>query len=579
MGTENNGYLDNDQTIVSFGVREQRMSFQELLDEDPSLMLYKWRKLRRSAKNTSVGCAIAGAGGAVLGVWTGAIPLLIAGMGVAALSGWMTKHHSEGILAIENESGILDRCRPVLGLLSQLEERGANRSDLVSLYERIVRGAIANRLDAGDPQQLKEFFEREIQQSNVVSGLLGKEQGLGIASTQLPAPQLVSTPESQAIGANTQFGAIAATAVEVDDLAADDWATPLVSGDRTQITTSAALQSRLKSECPELLKLVKSAPIRLVGLQRTGKSTFARKLALLRAILLPGHRVMWSTPHFEGDNPVPSQLNPFGCSQKGKDYRAIEQVWSGTQNQIDRGKQLNLTIVWDEFGGYGDGFNDPELLGASLRSLLRESTKHGYFPILVAHGDQAGFYPGVKNILGTLKESTVKVETIGEAIDDFGTMAPTGGLKILWLDGSQVTLNLPDWLTVDLLLGLLPAMPQAPVQVASPVDEVAIASVSDEEEAPHHSVDESRLQSQEAIKRVRAKVAKKLKSLEGEWTPIGAVSTALFSTKEDRESAKKIIEASISKGILNSESRDSQNGTKVLFVRINPDRLANNKSN
>jgi len=274
---------------------------------------------------------------------------------------------------------------------------------------------------------------------------------------------------------------------------------------------------------------------------------------------------MWSTPHFEGDNPVPPQLNPFGCSQKGKDYRAIEQVWSGTQNQIDRGKQLNLTIVWDEFGGYGDGFNDPELLGASLRSLLRESTKHGYFPILVAHGDQAGFYPGVKNILGTLKESTVKVETIGEAIDDFGTMAPTGGLKILWLDGSQVTLNLPDWLTVDLLLGLLPAMPQAPVQVASPVDEVAIASVpmADEE-----LVAEDILSTKQNSKRVSDKIVQGLKASGSEWVSLSPFLRDSFNKTEDRAIAKGLISRAIGKGQIEMEERENTNKSKSVFIRV-----------
>lgn len=239
----------------------------------------------------------------------------------------------------------------------------------------------------------------------------------------------------------------------------------------------AGLLALLKSQCPELLKLVKSPPIRLVGLQRTGKSTFARKLALLR-VILDGHQSLWATPHRELDNLVPESLNPVGTTADGaKDFAAIEAHWSAIQAQIDKGHPLNLTAVWDEFGDY-DRFENLDLLGSSLRSLLRESTKHGYFPVLVVHGDQARFYPGVKNILSTLKESTIKVETVGEQANDFGEMRPTGEVEVTWLDGSQVRFKVPEWLSIDYLLSLVstdtkPAFLQRPgqPQQESPLDQ------------------------------------------------------------------------------------------------------------
>ncbi|HIK14601.1 MAG TPA: hypothetical protein IGS53_04820 [Leptolyngbyaceae cyanobacterium M33_DOE_097] len=224
---------------------------------------------------------------------------------------------------------------------------------------------------------------------------------------------------------------------------------PILPGDRT------TLLNRLKEQCPELLKLVKSPPIRLVGLQRTGKSTFACKLALLRALLLEGHTTLWATPHREINNRVPEVLNPIGTTAEGaKDFAAIEAHWSTIQAQIDQGQPLNLTAVWDEFGDY-DQFQNTDLLGSSLRSLLRESTKHGYFPVLVVHGDQASFLPGVKNILTTLQQSTIKVETIGEQANEFGEMKPTGWVQITWLDGTQSAFKTPEWLTVEYLLTLV----------------------------------------------------------------------------------------------------------------------------
>ena len=250
--------------------------------------------------------------------------------------------------------------------------------------------------------------------------------------------------QPQTIGTNTRLGAIDVPAIE-----------SATEPDSKKMTV-AALQKRLASECPDLLLLIKAPPIRLVGLQRTGKSTFARKLALLRAILLPGHCVAWSTPHREADNLVPEALHPFGTTADGaKDFRAIEAVWLATQAAIDKGQQLNTTVVWDEFGSY-DAFRNPEALGVSLRLQLREATKHGYFPILVAHGDQAHFYPGVTGILGTLRDSTIKVETLGQQVDAYGTMAPTGKVMVTWLDGRMTEIQTPSWLTVELLLTLQP---------------------------------------------------------------------------------------------------------------------------
>jgi hypothetical protein len=276
-------------------------------------------------------------------------------------------------------------------------------------------------------------------------------------------PPIRLTPKIDGeIGADTRLNA-----VDVPALPAD-----VPSGPPPQ--TVQELLNRLRQECPELLKLVKAPPIRLVGHQRTGKSTFGRKLALLRTAFLPGHTIAWATPHLEADNPVPPILNPFGTRDSGaKDMAAIESVWGLTQQAIDRGRQLNMTAVWDEFGSY-DQFSDKEALGPSLRSLLREASKHGYFPILVAHGDQASFYPGVTNILKTLQQSTIKVETIGEQADHFGAMRPTGEVEVTWLDDTVTRFKVPGWLTVDLLLkfqpentrpALLDALQVAPTQL------------------------------------------------------------------------------------------------------------------
>jgi hypothetical protein len=350
----------------------------------------------------------------------------------------------------------------------------------------------------------------------------------------------------------------------------------LASTAPTMATTTTAtypgreeLIARLKQEAPELLRLVKAPPIRLVGLQRTGKSTFAQRLALLRMVLLPGHTTAWATPHREADNPVPPLLNPVGYTAGGaKDYPAIEALWVNTQGRIDQGEQVNLTAVWDEFGGY-DAFENGELLKGSLRSLLREATKHSYHPILIAHGDQASFYPGVANILTTVRNSTVKVETIGEAVDVFGTMAPTGKAVITWLDGSTSDVTWPAWLTQDYLLAILQASPESP---AMPPAIASVAVPIDGENSSHNGQELPQDEPGEMPDPIAAKVAEKLAArmdaAGGDWVNIRDLSTNLVSQPEEREIALNLIRQMINAYQLETTEKENLNKTISYFVRV-----------
>ena len=351
----------------------------------------------------------------------------------------------------------------------------------------------------------------------------------------------------------------------------------LASPAPTMATTTTAtsypgreeLIARLKAEAPELLRLVKAPPIRLVGLQRTGKSTFAQRLTLLRMTLLPGHSAAWATPHREADNPVPAILNPVGYTATGaKDYPSIEALWVNTQERIDQGEQVNLTAVWDEFGGY-DQFEDVELLRGSLRSLLREATKHSYHPILIAHGDQASFYPGVTNILSTIKLSTVKVETIGAVADAFGTMAPTGKATITWLDGSISEVTWPAWLTQEHLLAILQA-PPAPPAMPPAIAPVGIAT--DGENSSHNGQELPQVEPGEMPDPIAAKVATKLatriEAAGGDWVSIRDLSTNLVSQPEEREIALNLIRQMINAYQLETMEKENPNKTISYFVRV-----------
>jgi hypothetical protein len=329
------------------------------------------------------------------------------------------------------------------------------------------------------------------------------------------------------------------------------------------------LIAKLKQEAPELLRLVKAPPIRLVGLQRTGKSTFAQRLALLRMVLLPGHTAAWATPHREADNPVPAILNPVGYTATGaKDYPSIEALWVNTQERIDQGEQVNMTVVWDEFGGY-DQFQDVELLKGSLRSLLREATKHSYHPILIAHGDQASFYPGVTNILSTIKLSTVKVETIGAVADVFGAMAPTGKASITWLDGSVAEVTWPAWLTQDYLLGILQA-PPAPPAMAATMAPVAVpidgeTSSHNGEELPEEAPGEMPRQDADKIEQ---KIMDRLTLAGGEWVSLRDLTALLFNQTGDRETARQVIYSLVNTHVVETQERLNPNKTVSYFFRL-----------
>lgn len=368
-------------------------------------------------------------------------------------------------------------------------------TDKLAIFSLAIGGAIwavsGNAIAGiGVGAGILTYSDRTIRQSNRVLEFIQKNH---VAAPFLPPDRLRDF--EQMFGRETavaqlkqaqDYGLRIAPAAE-DCL--EKWATPANTTapalPAAPASTSAPepndLLDRLRSECPEILKLIKAPPIRLVGHQRTGKSSFARKLALLRSILLPGHSIWWATPHVERDNPIPDELNTVGCTDEGKDFASIERLWKATQMGIDRGNQLDQTTVWDEFGRYGV-FQDKELLSEGLQAVLQEATKHGYYPILIAHGDQAKWFPGIAGLFATLKQGTVKVESIGEAANDFGEMKPTGRYRVTDLDGQTTEFAVPTWLTEDYLLGIVRS--RRPVPAPSPAPTKTVGSTVGPKQTP-----------------------------------------------------------------------------------------------
>jgi len=248
--SERNGYLDPDQTLVNFCVREMGYSFDRIIKEDPNRLLRSWGKVYRKAKTTAIGTTVLGMAAVTIGVVTGATPMLIAGVLVAGGSGLLVKKHSAGVESCEVEHEMLDEFRPVLGFLSELERRGVNPSDLVSLYDRVVRKVSVNPGRFSTASILQNLFKEEIAQSGVLAQVSGVRTGLAAVapvetqpsqscsisqgSRSMGLPQAIGTTEAETpiIGANTRLGA-----VEVPAAAALEKDAPLVVGTKSLLLT------------------------------------------------------------------------------------------------------------------------------------------------------------------------------------------------------------------------------------------------------------------------------------------------------------------------------------------------------
>jgi hypothetical protein len=284
------------------------------------------------------------------------------------------------------------------------------------------------------------------------------------------APQLTlgasasppATAQTPTIGAQTQLGAIPIASSPVEAAIAPPETYPMQASEVSP-DDRRALIARLREECPALLKLVKSHPIRAVGVQRSGKTTLVKRLALLRMVLIPGHRVIAATPHHESANPYPAQaFKVVGITKGQRDYPAIEREWDGLAARVAACTESSITTIWDEFGLFDQVMPIPERgddkIKSVVKSCLRETMKFGEYPVFIIHGETAEFLPGSKGLVTVFLGSTVRLEAIGEPVPDemgLDTIRPTGRFTVTWLDGSRDEGTIPTWLTEQYLLGLI----------------------------------------------------------------------------------------------------------------------------
>ena len=292
---------------------------------------------------------------------------------------------------------------------------------------------------------------------------------------------------------------VTATTVENDQGANQSIAAApsFTSPNLTPPKNRSELIARLKQDCPLLLKLVKSHPIRAVGVQRSGKTTLVKRLTLLRMALMENHRVVASSPHYEAANQYPEVFDVVGLRNGKRDYPAIERAWYQMAGDVEACNMANITYVWDEFGLQDKAIpitpeNDP--IKTVLTSCLRETMKFQIYPIFILHGETAAFLPGSKGLVTVILASTVRVETIGEAVegdDGLEMIRPTGRFNVTWLDGSKGEGVLPAWLSEDFLLEMIgprsiPVVKTstAPIETSSVTSTATIAHLENSYQAP-----------------------------------------------------------------------------------------------
>ena len=231
----------------------------------------------------------------------------------------------------------------------------------------------------------------------------------------------------------------------------------------------AWLEQRLEQDgAAVLLRLVSATPLRVIGPQRSGKTTFVKTLALLRMLYLEGHSVeAWSPDDETKDGGQwPQCFELYGLKDGKPDYRSIAQRMTAMGARVDAGQRGNRTLVMDEFGSYGLSGIDHDLIKETVKVSMMRGAKNGELAVLILHGHTAEFLGQVTGLQGMLSGYRTIWLTTKE--DKLGKASPGDTFKLTRGEECQ-TIPRPKWLTPDFLLGLFPELtPTAPVPTPAP---------------------------------------------------------------------------------------------------------------
>jgi hypothetical protein len=426
---------DHDETVLGHLLLEQGRGLKWSVENlAPSA-----REFRRDTEAAVSATKFTALVGAIAGVIAGTASLPV-GMPFAAVAGvsYLAWRSTKAAMPRrEAEYQLLKLCPKLPDFLWALHLKGISPEEVLTAYDDLVERFEAAD-DVPEDQAIAQTLWDKVQAMRGAAEFTQTALGsLTEPSTALPpappAPQPVAIEPAPVTGG-------------------------LSPGDRT------ALIEQIERECPPLIQLIKSHPIRAVGVQRSGKTTLVKIICLLRMLLLEGHSVVAATPHLEQGNSYPSAFRVAGLTPQGqRDYDGIRAAWCEMADAVYQMRPANRTYIWDEFGDYNSVFpipekGEPDPLKDVLTSCIRETMKFGIYPIFIAHGETAAFLPGSPGLVRPFLASTVRVETVGESVrgdDGLPMIRPTGKFRVTFLDGTTSEGQLPAWLTEDYLLGLL----------------------------------------------------------------------------------------------------------------------------
>ena len=208
-----------------------------------------------------------------------------------------------------------------------------------------------------------------------------------------------------------------------------------------------------------LLSLVGTTPLRIIGQQRSGKSTFVKSLAHLRSIFLENHTTeVWSPDDesAEATGQWPSSFEVHGLTNGRVDYPAIEQRIRLFLSRIEQGKREGCrTLICDEFGSYGVNDIPHSLIKDLCQVSLMRAAKYGQLVIYVLHGHTAQFLGGVTGLQGLLEQYTSVY--LDRTEDELGNAKPGNTFRIV-SNGKEEIIRRPHWLAAQYRQQLFPEL-------------------------------------------------------------------------------------------------------------------------
>ena len=195
-----------------------------------------------------------------------------------------------------------------------------------------------------------------------------------------------------------------------------------------------------------LLSLIKATPLRVVGPQRSGKTTFVKALALLRQLYIPSHSVEAWSPDAE-EWPESFKLHST--------YSEMAHRMRHFCRRVDEGRKANQTTIMDEFGSYAPNGIPADLMLEAVQLSTMRAEKNGELVVFILHGATAQYLGDVKGLQTTLQ--TYKTIWLDRSEDKLGGGSPGKSFRITSGEQSQ-TIPRPAWFHPDFLLKAFPEL-------------------------------------------------------------------------------------------------------------------------